>query len=400
MDTATFRELLSPGGQAALAAATSFEPTEAGFLACFEKLQKRFPADLAKAALQMALLRIRARAKFADSAGMYFTREALEQASGEVVARYRAGRFAPFGEVADLCCGIGGDTLALAAAGLTVHAVERDPLHAAMTAANAAALGLAGRIRVHEADALTVALPDVRAAFADPARRADGRRYLDPEDYAPALSALRGRFPADFPLSVKIAPGVPLADIAELDAEAEFISVNGELKECVLWFRPLRTAARRATVLPAGETLFAVDSTPGPPIAPVGEFVFDPDASVVRAGLGGQLATELGLSPIDYTVSLFTGSTLVRSPFVTAYSVELAARFNQKALRAHLRQQHVGRLTVVKRGSKLDADEVTKKLKLDGVEHRVVILTRADGEQAMIVGERLPENPGTGVPGP
>jgi THUMP domain-like/RNA cap guanine-N2 methyltransferase len=399
VDTSTFLELLSPKGHAAFAAAAAFEPTEAGFLPAFEKLRKRFPADLAKAALETALLRIRARAKFVDSARMFFTREALEQASGDVVAGYRAGRFAPFCEVADLCCGIGGDSLALAAAGLTVHAVERDPLHAAMTAANAAAVGLAGRIRVREADALAVALPDVRATFADPARRADGRRYLDPEDYTPPLSALRGRFPADFPLGVKIAPGVAWADIAGLDAETEFISVNGELKECVLWFGPLRTAARRATVLPAGATLFADDSFSGTPISPVGEFVFDPDASVVRAGLSGQLAAQLGLAPIDYTVAMCTGPVLVHSPFVTGYSVELAARFNLKALRDHLRQHQVGRITVVKRGSQLDADDVTKKLKLVGTEHRVVILTRAGGEQAMIVGERLSVSPGTAIAG-
>ncbi len=387
MDIAAFRDLLTPVGQNALAAAAALAPTEAAFLACFEKVRKVAPAGLAKAALETVLLRAKVGVKFRDAEQMYFTREALEQASGEVIAGHRARRFAPFGEVADLCSGIGADSLALAGKGLAVHAVENDPLRAAMAEANAAALGLADRIHVHVADALTVPLPTVRAAFADPGRRSHGRRHLDPEEYSPPLSALRGRFATDFPIGVKIAPGVPWADIERLDAEAEFISVNGELKECALWFGPLRTVARRATLLPAGVTLTAETVPPLPPIAVVNDYLFDPDAAVVRAGLAGQLATELGLAPIDYTVAMFTGPSPIDSPFLTAFRVEFADRFHASRLREHLRQRHVGRVTLVKRGSLIDADELMKKLKLAGPEHRVVILTRAAGEQTMIVCE-------------
>lgn len=390
----TFRELLTPSGQAALAAAAALAPTEAAFLACFEKLRKAHPAALAKAALETALLRTRGRAKFACADRMYFTREALEQSSGDVVARHRASRFEQFGVVADLCAGIGGDALAMAASGLTVHAVERDPLRAAMLTANVNALGFADRVRVHESDALTVLLPGVNAAFADPTRRVDGRRYLDPEDYTPPLSSLRGRFPPDFPLGVKVAPGVALADVAGLGAEVEFVSVAGELKECVLWFGPLRTAARRATVLPSGLTRSADDPPPLPPVSPIGAFVFDPDPAIVRASLAGLLAAELDLAPIDATVAMLTGETEIASPLVTGYRVELAERVSASRLREHLRGHGVGRVTVVKRGSSIDAEELLKKLKLAGTAHRFVLLTRANGEQTMIVGERLTGEPG------
>jgi hypothetical protein len=341
----------------------------------------------------MALLRIRGRTKFAAADAMYFTREALEQASGDAAARHRATRFVPYGVVADLGCGIGGDSLAFAAAGLTVHAVESDPLRAAMAEGNAAVLGFAERITVHVADALAVPFPDVRAAFADPGRRSDGRRHLAPEDYTPPLSAIRGRVPTDFPLGVKVAPGVAWGDVEHLGAETEFVSLNGEMKECVLWFGPLRTAARRATVLPSGPTLAAEDAPRLPPLGDVGAYVFDPDPAVVRAGLAGQLAIELGLSPIDWTVALFTGAAVTASPFLTAYQVDFADRFHAGRLRDALRERHVGRVTFVKRGSMVDSDELAKKLKLNGTEHRVVLLTRVSGEQAMIIGERVPSEP-------
>src|SRR5207249_1266364 len=99
--------ILTPDGQAALAVAAALEPTEATFLKAFEKLRGRHPPPLAKAALETVLLREKARAKFALADRMYFTREALEQASGQAVSAYRAGRFAPCNFVLDLCCGVG-----------------------------------------------------------------------------------------------------------------------------------------------------------------------------------------------------------------------------------------------------------------------------------------------------
>lgn len=70
--------LLGEVGRAALAHAAEMSPTEASFLACFEKLRKQYPAPLARSALETALLRRRAAAKFEFASRMYFTREALE----------------------------------------------------------------------------------------------------------------------------------------------------------------------------------------------------------------------------------------------------------------------------------------------------------------------------------
>src|SRR5262245_2866548 len=99
MDLATLARLLSPAGRALLAEAVALGPREQTYLAGFNRLSKRHPADLVRAALETAILRQRARAKFADAERMYFTREALEQASGDVVARHRARRFAGFAVV-------------------------------------------------------------------------------------------------------------------------------------------------------------------------------------------------------------------------------------------------------------------------------------------------------------
>ncbi len=388
MDLTSFRDLLTPAGQAALAAATALGPTDETFLPCFEKVRKEFPAELAKAAVTTAALRVRAAAKFSQADRMYFTREGLEQSSGEVAARHRAGRFAPFEAVADLGCGIGGDTLALASVVPAVEAVDADPLRLALAEANAKACGLADRVSFVQADILAMSLPRV-AAFADPGRRADGRRFLGMNDYLPPPSAIRERFGANFPLAFKIAPGVAWRDLDGWDSEVEFVSVGGELKECVLWCGPLRTAGRRATVLPGPHTLAAEGPVTGRPPSDPRAFVLDPDPSVVRAGLEHQWAETVDAHPVDWSVAVFTADAPVSSPFADCYRVDHWAPFHLGRLRDYLREQKVGRVTMLKRASELDVNDITRKLRLDGPDHRHVILTRSLGRPVAVVGEKV-----------
>ena len=66
--------------------------------------------------LEQVELRHRAARKFAVAASMFFAHRGLEQATDQFVAAYKASRFSPAVPVADLCCGIGGDLMALAGA--------------------------------------------------------------------------------------------------------------------------------------------------------------------------------------------------------------------------------------------------------------------------------------------
>ena len=137
------RLLRTPEGSEALAAAT--EVTGGEPLAAASALRARgFGADLAAAALTQASLRTRAAMKYgADASGMFFTRAGLEQATRGPVAARRAARLAAAGveTLADLGCGLGSDALAAARLGISVYAVDADPLTAALAAANAEAAG-------------------------------------------------------------------------------------------------------------------------------------------------------------------------------------------------------------------------------------------------------------------
>jgi hypothetical protein len=384
MDLPTFRALLCPAGHAALTAAADLAPTDETFLSCFNRLSKHLGPDLARAALETALVRHKARARFERAAAMFFTREALEQASSEAVSRHRAGRFRGIDELADLCCGIGGDTLALATLG-PVLAIDLDPLRLAMAEQNLRAYELRDRVTFQLADVLSTPLPAGAAVFCDPDRRPEGRRRLSVRDYRPPLPALLDRL-AGRALGVKLAPGLPVEEVAAVDGEVEFLSARGELKECVLWLGPLRTTRWRATLLPGGHSLAATKPVPIPPPAPVGAYLYDPDPAVVRSGLLGMVAEQLQAHPLDSTIAYLTSDRYQSCPFARAHAITEWHPFQLKRLRQRLRQLRVGRVTVLKRGFPLAPEELIRRLRLDGPEHRTLILTRCQGRPVVLLG--------------
>ncbi|WP_445276309.1 class I SAM-dependent methyltransferase [Streptomyces longispororuber] len=424
---ADFSALLSPEGRALLDELRDHDPAQE--LALATRLRREHPAGLVSAALAQARLRQRAVAKFGaqDAARMYFTANGVEQATRTSVATYRAESFKALGvrSVADLCCGIGGDAIALARAGISVLAVDRDPLTCAVARANAEALDLAGLIEVREADVTEVDTAAYDAVFVDPARRggghggaarsasmrgggrATGGRIFDPEAYSPPLSwAVAAALKAPR-AALKIAPGIPHEAIAA-EADAEWISDGGDVKEAVLWFDAERTAraARsastggggratggrmRATLLP-GPRVLVGRGLPDPPVRPVGRYLYEPDGAVIRAHLVAEVADEVGGGLIDETIAYVTSDALRPTPYATAYEITDRLPFNVKKLRALLRERGVGVLTVKKRGSAVEPEELRRKAmpKPYGKASATVFLTRVAGAPTMLLGRSSP----------
>ena len=391
MDVALFRALLSPAGQATLAEAEALALSDETFLAALTRLRRWHPRALAAAALEQALLRRKAAAggKFAPerAARMYFTRDGLEQATGEAIARHRARRYAPFGTLADLTCGLGGDTLALAR-DHPVLAVDRDRLRLALLRENARACGLADRVAPVLADLADLPPPRADALFCDPGRRtAAGRRVFSVRDYQPPLALVAGWRATVPALGVKVSPGIDYAELPpEAEAEVEFISERGELKEAVLWYGPLRAAVRRATLLPAGVAL-TTDGDPPAPVAagPPGRILYEPDPAVIRAHLVEHLACELGATKLDPAIAYLTADEARPTPFARAYTIEETLPFSLKRLTARLRALDAGIVTVKKRGSPLDPDALARRLRGQGARPLIVVLTRVLGQPYALI---------------
>jgi hypothetical protein len=385
--------LLTPDGRELLARLAAGQHGGGGTLAVGERLRREYPAALVAAAMAQHELRQAAAAKFSRSTQMLFTRAGYEQSSAEPIARHRAARFAAARRVTDLCCGIGGDLIALAAV-TEVIAVDMNPTHARLARHNAAVYGLAGRVHSVVADVRDVRLAGLDGAFIDPARRS-GPGTASAGGAGGAGGAGAHRFRAGFsqpPLdwcvaladkvpsvAVKAAPGIP-ADLIPLSWEAEFIADGRDLKEAVLWSPRLATARRRATILPAGDTLTAPAAPTGEPgdvpLTEPGNYLLDPSPAVTRAGLVADLARNLDAAKIDPQIAFLTTDKDVRTPFARTLRVIASAPWNEKAFAKRLRELDIGAVDIRRRGLAGDVAQIRRRLKLSGANRATVVITR------------------------
>jgi SAM-dependent methyltransferase len=381
--------LLSPDGRELLdrLAGERVGPDRALELA--QALRGRYPADLVAAALTQQELRVAALAKFSRAEEMLFTRAGLEQASSEITSAHAAARYQADGPVADLCCGIGGNLIALGSR-RRVLAVDLDPVSLAFARHNATVYGAADRLATVRADVRDLPLSGVHAAFIDPARRASGRR-LSAGRSEPPLEWCLGLAERVAAVGIKAAPGLP-RELVPAGWEAEFVAVGRDLKEALLWSPPLATAATRATVLPSGDTLASAPGAartgagaPGTapagdvPIAEPGAFLFDPSPAVTRAGLVEDLARLLGAWKIDPAIAFLSDDREHRSPFARTLRVLESAPWHERDFARRLRELGIGAADIRRRGLAGDVPQIHRRLRLRGPGRATLVLTRVSG---------------------
>lgn len=381
-----FAALLTPEGRALLDSLHDYDPAQE--LAVATRLRREHPAALVSAALGQARLRQRASVKFGaeDAFRMYFTPGGGEMATRASVASYR-GRAArgprrtqrrgPVLRHRRGRPGPGPPGHPGAGGGPRPADGRRRPGQCRSAGARGPDRGQGGgrdHRRHHGYDAV----------FIDPARRGGRGRIFDPESYSPPLSwAVAAARSAPY-AAIKIAPGIP-HEAVPAEAEAEWISDQGDVKEAVLWFGT-EPGSVRATLLPGPRALRTADPLPDPEAGPVGRYLYEPDGAVIRAHLVAEVAEQLGGRLIDPTIAYITADELRATPYATAYEITDVLPFGLKKLKALLRERGVGVLTVKKRGSAIEPEELRKKVKPQGPHSATVILTRVDGAPSMLIG--------------
>ena len=388
--------LATDSGRAALVRAAELLAARTDAVTALTRLRGEVGVELAGPAWGTARQRERARPAFgADTDRLLFTGDTLEQAGRPALADRRARRLLAgrAGSVADLGCAAGTDTIALARAGARVRAVDLDPVARELTAVNTAALGLADRVTVAAGDAVELVaaatggrVADCDAAVLDPARRAGGRRQLDPDRWSPpwsTVAALLDRVPRAV---VKVAPGLDHERVPD-GVEAEWVSVRGSIVEALLWGRGVSRSWRRATVV-RGDVVSELNAgaDPGPAdTGPVRKWLHEPDPAVIRSGLLSLVAPELGATLVDPTIAYLTSDAAADSPWVTSYRVDEVLPFNLRRLRALLRTRGVGRVVVKKRGSAIEPETLARQLRGPGAGTATVVVTRVAGAPTALV---------------
>ena len=373
---------------------------------------------LVAAVLTQAKLRAKAVTKFGDfAARMLFTEAGLEQATRLRVAALHAGRFSRAGiaHVADLGCGIGADALAMAAIGMTVTAVEIDEVTAALATYNLAIFDTVTVIHSGAEDVDIAALaanaaaasdsPDVPltpaeaepigGVYLDPARRTSGHanteRLTRSEDYSPPLDFAFG-LAHRYPTGIKLGPGFD-RDLIPADAEAQWVSVDGDVVELGLWFGPLARPGitRSALILDATGTheMSASADSEDVEAGELGAYLYEPDGAVIRARLIGDLARGIGAHMISERIAYLTSDTSTPTPFARGFRLVAEFPLDVKTLAREMHARNIGTLEIKKRGIDIDPAEFRKLLKLKGTESATLFLTRVGEKRVALLAERV-----------
>ena len=432
MDAVTARWLVSDAAGPALEAAAA--ETDPGSLAAATRLRALVAPAQAAAVLTQATLRCKAVTKFGRRAErLFFTPDGLEQATRAPVAARRAARFAHLmaaangralaspGPIADLGCGLGADALAFADAGLEVIAVERDEVTAILAEANlAAAEPLVQETRETAVAAGMLAPPTLvigtaeavwpdlstsasrlvdqagpaeglRAAtniavFCDPARRTASGRTWRVEDLTPPWPFVEALLDRRRVACVKLGPGVPHR-IIPAGVWAEWVSDRGQVVECALWAGPGVQPGVRSAVVDGAEL---VASMPEPAeVAPIGAYLYEPDGAVVRAGLVDELARLVRATRVASGIAYLSAPWHMPTPFADAFAVREVLPYDEKVLRAWVRDRGVGTLEIKKRGVEVDPAVLRRRLKPKGSGRATLVLTPTASGAVAVVCERL-----------
>ena len=446
---ASLKPVLTPEGFELLNSLPDY--TEAGAAEMNVGLRKQgHAAETVAAVLTQLRLRRDARSKFGDFASaMLFTPDGLQQSTRLPVAVGHAQRFREAGlqHVADLGCGLGADALAMASAGIQVTAVEADEATAAAAtvnlmpfpearvvhttaeefAADHHLLPPAGRGDSGPEDAAPTAADPAQShrhtpagwgLWLDPARRHTSgaekpARIWDPEAFSPPLSFVTALAATGIPLGVKLGPGIP-HELVPDDCEAQWVSIDGELVEVVLWFNALaRQGVRRSATALAGsaadkQAVTAVELTSsaqfgeGPAPTPAGRqglrgVLCEPDPAVIRAGLVADLAQGLGGRLLDEHIAYFCTDEPPQgrlAGLARGYRVLEVMSYSPKMLKRWCSDQQVTSLEIKKRGVDVVPETLRKqvlpKRTAGPKRHVTLVITRIADERVAAVVEPLP----------
>jgi hypothetical protein len=373
----------------------------------------RYPAvDMPAAVTQIAGRQTAARKLPAWHAipGLLYPRHlSMEQCSSQDTAAYKATMVADaegtLDSFADLTGGFGVDFSFMARAFRHAHYVERQAELCEIARHNFPLLGLT-QAEVHHADGVDYlrAMQPVDVLYLDPARRdGHGGKTVAIADCEPDVSALESLLVSKaHRVLVKLSPMLDLTlalRTLHTVAQVHVVAAGSECKELLLELQdgapvdaaqvPV-TCVHFPTVGPATTFRFtpqAEHDAPCPLAAEVGQWLYEPNPALMKAGAYKVLTTRYPVQKLHPHSHLYTSAVEVPDFPGRRFRVQAVSGFGKKELKQFSADLTKANLTV--RNFPLGVAELRKRLKWkEGGEDYVFATTLADERKVLIRGRK------------
>ena len=324
----------------------------------------------------------------------------MEQCSSEATARYKASIAGKGALIVDLTAGFGVD-MAFIAQGFqrAVH-VERQPQLCAISSENYRLLGL-NHVEVVCGDGVEYLhqMSHADLLFIDPARRDEhgGRTYGIADCTPNVLEMLDEMLKKADRVMIKLSPMLDwrkaVADLRKV-SEVHIISVENECKELLLEVKSDSPSLRVVCVnllSDGNQECFEFDALhPSPPSSTYhfsllpSHFLYEPNASIMKAGCFALLEQHFGAVQLDKNSHLFVSDQEMAGFPGRAFVIEKRTSMNKRELKAALADIDKANITI--RNFPMSVAELRKRLKLkEGGEVFIFATTIAnEGHQLLV----------------
>lgn len=354
------------------------------------KLSAQYPDFPLKDILSMLEIQKKNKHKIPEIENYLFSMKSAEQASSSVLAKYHARKFSQFSIIADLCCGNGMDLIYLAQNKKKVYAVDIDDNELSFARFNCKRSGLKNvSFLCAPAQDFT---ESVQAIFADPDRRKDKQRIIDPDFTSPSLQELFELNGLTRNFAIKISPAADYNKLLLPDnTTLEFIAEKNTLKEILICTEELSTPniAKKAVILPS-ETILTNTGVSIKEI-PISRFLFEPNKAIIRAGLVMECGEKIGYNLIDKKIALLTGSSIHNSTLGKCFEVVDFFPYDLKKLKRYCSKNDLGELIIKTRGFPEKIEDFRRKnnLKLTGKRKKILFIIRMKKYHIMIIVDEM-----------
>ena len=362
---------------------------------------KKYPqVDMAMAVVQIAGRQI-AEAKVPSwyrTLGLLYPKHlSMEQCSSEATAIYKAG-LVEGDTFADLTGGFGIDCSFLSRKFKQADYVERQSELCELAEHNFPLLGL--KIGVHNEDGVEYLkqMHPVDVLFLDPARRdGHGGKTVAISDCEPDVSALEDLLVEKAKkVMVKLSPMLDLSlalKALKYVQEVHIVSVNNECKELLLILEKSIDSSEIVIhceqITSTGEhqhyafTQEQERTSDCPLSAEVGAYLYEPNASILKAGAYRSLTQAYPVNKLHASSHLYTSPYYIKDFPGRRFQVEAVSGFGKKELKTLLQGLEKANLTI--RNFPSSVAELRKRLKLkEGGECYLFATTLSDESKVLI----------------
>ena len=320
----------------------------------------------------------------------------MEQCSSEQTARYKA-RLAGSGDMyVDLTGGLGVDFYWMSQGFKQRYYVERNAELCELVEHNFRTLGHNCSVCCCDTATYLPTVPHADVVFLDPARRNEhGGRTYDIKDCTPNILEL-------LPLLMEKADKVILKLSPMLDwrkavddlqyvREVHIVSVDNECKELLLVLEQTERPLRLVCV--NNNQIFEVSSHPSPltshpsPLTSE-QFLYEPNASIMKAGCFDALAQQYPVCQVSANSHLFLSSVEIEDFPGRRFQICAISSTNKQTLKETL--AGVSRANITVRNFPMSVEQLRKKLHLkDGGDTYIFATTEADGAHSLYICRKI-----------